>query len=97
MATAKFQFRVVYFRPSGKMYASASFPLEVTDVTPAGSGRPPSPYMADVVEWLSLHRRGEFGFSLPGLSGGWLGHILVEPEGEEGFPVLIPALLEAGD
>ena len=78
-----FEFEVQYFKPSGKFYATGRLSLEVAVVGSAG------PFMQEAVDHLSaLRHRGP----MPGLTGGWDGHILVDAE--DGYPCLIPALPE---
>jgi hypothetical protein len=83
MTKKLFEFRVVYFKPSGKFYASDSFKYEVT-CTSTGTA-----YMQDVVDYLKELRDGPPG-GMPGLSGQWRGHIYVDCE--HGFPCLISTL-----
>lgn len=74
-----FTVRLVYFKPSGKLYASAEVAREFS-ATAAGC------YMNDVTAWV--RRSQGAGEPLPGLAGDrWDGPILVDCD--EGFPCLI--------
>jgi hypothetical protein len=74
-----FTVRLVYFKPSGKLYASAEVTREFA-TTAAGC------YMNDVTDWVRRSQGG--GLPLPGLaSDRWGGPILVDCD--EGFPCLI--------
>ena len=78
-----FEFKVIYFKDSGKSYISESFFLEADNC--ASPGYPVIAYMQDAVDHLK--KANQEGF-LPGLqSGKWDGHILVTCE--YGYPCLI--------
>lgn len=77
-------FKIEYYKPSGKLYVSDKFSLEVDwidDGSPSGI-----PYMHDATDWVRSRRAG--GLQMPGLSGCWTdGPIRVNHP--DGFPVLI--------
>ncbi len=82
-----FTFTVWYFKPSGKFYASADFPLEVAAIGPDES----HPYMHDAQDFLTdLRLNGKAAEPMPGLTGKWFGPMLVNHP--DGFPCLIHGL-----
>lgn len=77
-------FEIEYYKPSGKLYTTDRFDLEVDwidDGSPTGI-----PYMNDAFDWITSRRA--CGLQMPGLSGGWKdGPIRVSHE--LGYPGLI--------
>ena len=82
MSRAKFQFRITYFKSTGKFYATRNVEYVVAANEDGG------PYMPDIkVKIVGLRDQGGQS-ALPGLSGeGWDGYILVDCD--EGYPMLI--------
>lgn len=74
-------FRIEYYKPSGKFYASGDAELETQwlDGDPDGM-----PYMQDAIDAIASRR--ESG-PLPGLTGGWHGPIRIDHD--RGFPRLL--------
>jgi hypothetical protein len=81
-----FHFKVTYFKPSGKYYTHGTFDLECTN---CGTEEHPTAYMITVVDHMKAMRDRRDAV-MPGLTGCWHGHILVECD--QGFPCLIPSV-----
>lgn len=81
MGRGTFTFRIVYFKPNGKMYVSDTFQLETAMIGPDHN----HPSMADAVEHIETLRNN--GGPMPGIRGCWSGPILVDHP--EGYPNLI--------
>lgn len=80
MEKRKFTIKIIYFKASGKCYATEEYRGDFEECSPGMC------YMHDVIDWMKALRSA--GKVMSGLSGCWdEGYIMLDCE--EGFPCLL--------